>query len=223
MVDSSIGGKVGIDTEYGKNLLGAFAPPAAVRIPLDSIGTLPDREFVNGTAEVWKYGFIGNQGLLTRLQKSPVRGSDDDLQEVVESCLAQKAAVVEADEFETTGLRATLNFGHTVGHAIEAVAGYGAILHGEAISIGMVVETQIAEATGIALRGLASIVEEGLRSQGLPTAIPSQVDATELIASMRRDKKATAGKLAFSLLTDLTVCKLYEDVPEDEVRRVLGC
>ncbi len=222
MVDSSVGGKVGVDTTFGKNLLGAFSPPTEVRIAYDALNTLPLREFINGTAEVWKYAFIGNRDLHRRLTSHPLTPGQEGLNEVIETCIAQKALVVEFDEFETNGQRATLNFGHTVGHAIELMVGYGNILHGEAISIGMVVETRLSERLGVAGSGLSSEVEQALTSQGLPTAIPSGLSSENLIQAMQSDKKASGGKLAFSLLSDLAVCKLYEDVPEAEVREVLA-
>lgn len=217
MVDSSVGGKVGIDTDYGKNLLGSFWPPSEVRISADTLKTLPEREFINGMAEVWKYGFIGNAPFLKNLPLSP----DQPSQEIIKACVEQKAEVVEADEFETTGLRATLNFGHTIGHAIEAVAGYGTILHGEAIAIGMVLESRLGESLGITKTGIADLVQSKLSGQGLPTDLPPNLNLDDLIVSMRGDKKARGTNLAFSLLEDVAVCKLYEDIPENAVRQVL--
>lgn len=217
MVDSSVGGKVGIDTEYGKNLLGSFWPPSEVRISVDTLNTLPEREFVNGMAEVWKYGFIGNRPLLEHLPVSP----GEPIREIIQACVKQKAEVVQADEFETNGLRATLNFGHTIGHAIEAVAGYGTILHGEAIAIGMVLETRLGETLDITKAGVAEVVKSKLEAQGLPVDLPKHLNPDDLIASMKGDKKVSGRNLAFSLLEDVAVCKLYEDVPENAVRQVL--
>lgn len=220
MVDSSVGGKVGIDTSHGKNLLGAFYPPAEVRLSTDFLRTLPDAEFRNGMAEVWKYSLIGSPELYRNLLAAPLV-QEDDCRDIVRACIAQKAAIVQADEFETTGLRATLNFGHTVGHAIESVSGYGLVPHGEAVAIGMVAELKLGEILGITERGLANDVREGLIAQGLPVEIPADNAHDRLIHAMRHDKKATRGKLAFSLVERAGVCKLYEDIPEAAVRQAL--
>ncbi|RYG33766.1 3-dehydroquinate synthase [bacterium] len=215
MVDSSVGGKVGIDLPEGKNLLGAFHPPVAVYVPLDALDTLPDRQIANGMAEVWKTGFIRDADLVSRLEsdRSPNR-------ELIERCVAHKAAVVEADEYETNGIRATLNFGHTIGHAIERFQNYEGFLHGEAIAVGMVLESRLGERLGITEKGTTERVAACLDGQGLPTFwdVP---DADALIDAMRMDKKAEAGRLAFSLLDGVGSCRLWTDVPEKDVREVL--
>ncbi len=216
-VDSSVGGKVGIDLPEGKNHVGSFYPPQAVLICVDVLGTLPEREFRNGMAEVWKYGFILDAGLVDLL-----RTRNFEVIDIVRRCVELKRDVVEADEFETLGERAKLNFGHTVGHAIEKLTGYGPVLHGEAISIGMVVEAAIGEAIGLTERGTGRVIEECLGSQGLPTTSIVLRDVEAFIEAMRHDKKARAGRLAFSLLTTVGRCKLIEDVPEKDVRTVLA-
>ncbi|CAN5586601.1 3-dehydroquinate synthase [soil metagenome] len=215
MVDSSVGGKVGIDLPEGKNLLGAFYPPVEVRIPLDALDTLPQAQVANGMAEVWKTGFIRDEPLVARLEKDPTPD-----RALIERCVVHKAAVVEADEYETNGLRATLNYGHTIGHAIERVQGYEGFLHGEAISVGMVLEARLGERIGATEPGTAERVRCGLASQGLPTewAVP---DPDDLIEAMRGDKKAEAGRLAFALLDRVGSCRLWPNVPEAEVRAVL--
>ena len=216
-VDSSVGGKVGIDIPEGKNLVGAFYPPVAVDICVESLATLPEREYRNGMAEVWKYGFILDAALVDRLERKEIGTT-----ETIRRCVELKRDVVEADEFETTGERAKLNFGHTVGHAIEAVAGYGTILHGEAISVGMVVEAALGEAIGLTAKGVRETVCQCLDSAGLPTTSVVLRDIEMLIASMRRDKKASAGKFAFSLLTKIGDCVLCPDVPESDIRAILA-
>lgn len=213
MVDSSVGGKVAVDLPEGKNLAGAFWPPSEVRIPFDALSTLPERQKVNGMAEVLKYGFIMDAPLLER----PL----DDIRATVLRCVALKAQVVEEDEHETNGRRAILNFGHTVGHAIERLTGYGPILHGEAISVGMVVEAVLGERLGITLKGTADAVRQTLHGYGLPTEHPIVRETEPMLAAMRGDKKAVAGRLAFSLLTRVGDCKLVADVPEVEVRQIL--
>jgi 3-dehydroquinate synthase len=216
-VDSSVGGKVGIDLPEGKNMVGAFYPPERVSICTETLDTLSQREFDNGMAEVWKAGFILDRSLVDRLvAKSLTRD------EMVQRCIEIKRQVVEADEFETNGERAKLNFGHTVGHAVEKLTGYGPVLHGEAISIGMVIEARLGEAIGLSEPGTHDAVEECLGSQGLPTTSLVLRNIDMLIETMRRDKKASGGRLAFSLLTHIGGCKLVEDVPESDVRKVLA-
>ncbi|RYG49546.1 3-dehydroquinate synthase [bacterium] len=215
MVDSSVGGKVGIDIPEGKNLLGAFYPPVAVHVPLDALSTLPERQVANGMAEVWKTGFIRDEHLVARLEADPTPD-----RALIERCVAHKAAVVEADEYETNGIRATLNFGHTIGHAIERVQNYEGFLHGEAIAVGMVLESRLGERLGHTDPGTTERVSAGLASQGLPTEWPVP-DPDALIDAMRMDKKAEAGRLAFSLLDRIGSCRLWTDVPEKDVRAVL--
>ncbi len=222
MVDSSVGGKVGVDLPQGKNLVGAFHPPAAVHVPLDALQTLPDRECAAGMAEVWKTGFIADAGLVELLGGPPLSAGDARLREVVERCVRLKARVVQEDEFETTGLRAILNFGHTVGHALETVTAYGPLLHGEAVSVGMVAEAFLGERLGISPIGTGDRVEECLLDQGLPTRSDLLSDPEPLLEAMRRDKKAKSGRLAFSLLTGIGGCKLVEGVDEGIVRVTLS-
>lgn len=219
-VDSAVGGKVGIDLPEGKNLAGAFHQPQRVFIALNTLETLPARHFTNGMAEVCKYGLILDPAMADCLRKDrlqPTSGIGD----LVESCIAHKARVVEEDEFETTGLRAILNFGHTIGHAIEAALNYEALLHGEAIAIGMYLEARLGEQLGETTPGTADEVAELLENQGLSTTIPDVLDASDLVSYMRRDKKADSAGLAFSLLTKVGECKLVRGVPEAEVVRAL--
>lgn len=221
MVDSAVGGKVGVDLAAGKNLAGSFWPPERVLIPLDALGTLPERHFVNGAAEVWKYGAIMSPELFERLERSPLKPDAPDIGQVVMECLELKRQVVEEDEFETKGRRAVLNFGHTVGHALEHATGYQGLLHGEAVSIGMVLEARLAASLGVADAALADRLAAGLASQGLPTAMPDGLSADGLIGAMRRDKKAGQNGLAFSLVSDIGACKLHAGVDEGAVRAVL--
>jgi len=220
-VDSSVGGKVAIDLPEGKNLVGSFYPPREVRIATEFLTTLPDRHFVNGMAEVWKYGFILDAELLETLEARIPRPDDTRLSSMVARCVALKAELVEADEYDRLGIRAILNFGHTVGHALEVLDGYRSLLHGEAIAIGMVVEARLGALLGMTPADAVARAERGLRSQGLPTEIPASTNPARLIDAMRGDKKTTQGQLAFSLLTGVGTCKLVEHVPEDIVRQSL--
>lgn len=220
-VDSSVGGKVGIDLKEGKNLAGAFYPPFGVSIAVETLLTLPERQFNNGMAEVWKYGFIMDARLVGLLEREPLCASSPAIVSVIQRCIELKAEVVEADEFETTGARAILNFGHTIGHAIEFAAGYGTILHGEAISIGMILEAKLGELLGVTPPGTAEEVERLLTKQGLPSRHLILLNEDALVSAMYGDKKAAGGKLSFSLLTDIGRCKLVQEVPEPIVRTAM--
>jgi 3-dehydroquinate synthase len=211
-VDSSVGGKVGVDLPQGKNLAGAFYPPHLVVVCMDALATLDERQFRNGMAEVWKYGFIRDLELVQQLSERALDQQDPNLGPIVHQCIAHKRQVVQDDEFETTGLRATLNFGHTVGHALEQLTDYKEFLHGEAISIGMVAEARIGERLGVAEVGTVEAVAHCLEMQGLPVDHPILDDASRIIESMRRDKKAGPSLLAMSLLTRIGECKLIEGV-----------
>lgn len=219
-VDSSVGGKVGIDLPEGKNLMGAFYPPCRVVVSTAFLATLPRRELINGAAEVWKYGFILDPDLVETLEAHPI--DSIDIEPIVRRCIQLKARIVEADEHETTGLRAVLNFGHTVGHALEKVQGYAGHKHGEAIAVGMVAEARLSVRLGYCEASLAERVATGLAAQGLPIGLPDEVDLESLVSAMRLDKKATGEGLAFSLLTGLGACKLVQNVPERDVIEVLS-
>ncbi|AIE85782.1 3-dehydroquinate synthase [Fimbriimonas ginsengisoli] len=220
-VDSSVGGKVGLDLQAGKNLVGDFYPPTEVRLCAEVLATLPERQFNAGMAEVWKYGAIMDADLYARLRRSRLHAGHPYLSAVVKRCIDLKAHIVEHDEFETTGLRAILNFGHTVAHAIESLTGYGPVLHGEAVAIGMVAEARLGTELGITPAGVEENLRESLTEAGLPTVHPLLNDTEAMLRAMRRDKKAVEGRLAFSLLTQIGRCKLVEGVPETKVRDAL--
>lgn len=216
-VDSSVGGKVAVDLPEGKNLVGAFYPPQNVTICTDLLATLSEREFNAGAAEVHKYAFIVEPYLI----QTKLEASSPELSRVVRRCVEIKAAIVEADEHETSGRRATLNFGHTVGHALEAEAEYE-LLHGEAISVGMVVEAILSENLGLAAKGTADTVRERLGVQGLPLTHPLLARESALIEHMKKDKKTLSSALAFSLLTRVGECKLIESVEESAVSQAIA-
>lgn len=219
-VDSSVGGKVGIDLNAGKNLAGAFWPPIEVRVCVGVLQTLSARHFLNGMSEVWKYGLILERGLFEDLKRRPLAPDDPRLETVVKRCIELKASVVAEDEFETTGKRAILNFGHTIGHAIEQVTGYGPILHGEAIAVGMELEARLGERLGITAAGTADQVAQAL-IQNMPADRTWVGKTDQMMAAIRRDKKADGYRLAFSLLSEIGACRLVKDVPEEDVRAVL--
>ncbi len=220
-VDSSVGGKVGIDLPEGKNLAGAFWPPAEVRLCTDALSTLDDRQFSNGMAEVWKYGLVMQAGLFEDLRRNPLGKADERLERVVRRCIELKASVVTEDEFEISGRRAILNFGHTVGHAIEYSAGLGLVQHGEAIGVGMIAETVLGEIIGVTPAGTSEVVREALSQLNMPRKDSWFKEERRLLELMRRDKKAQGGNMAFSLLTQIGECKLVRDVKESDVLKAL--
>lgn len=223
-VDSSVGGKVGVNLRAGKNLVGAFHQPRLVLCDLDTLKTLPDREFVAGLAEVIKYGVIRDAALFRKLERGMPRLRARDpvwLADVVARCCQIKAAVVGQDETEG-GVRAILNFGHTIGHALEAVSRYGRFLHGEAISIGQVLAARLScEALGLA-RAEASRIVGLFQAAGLPIEVNlSQPWRRALVAAMQHDKKVSAGVVRFVLVPRIGDAQFGIALPMDQVTRAL--
>lgn len=223
MVDSSVGGKTGVNHPRAKNLIGAFHQPCGVWIDTDFLTTLPDREYRSGLAEVVKYGVILDPELFGYLEQQVGAVLDRDpavLRHVIARCCRLKADVVEQDERETTGLRAILNYGHTFAHAFETVGGYGAWLHGEAVSAGMVCAARLACALGLTAEDLGTRQERLLERFGLPIR-PRRWPVDDLLRVMRSDKKTVAGRLRLILPRRLGCVELVEGVPEEAVRAVL--
>ena len=223
MVDSSVGGKVGVNHPRAKNLIGTFHQPVGVVIDPATLATLPDREYRSGLAEVVKYGVILDADFFAYLEATvePILRRDPAAvgRIVLRSCQL-KADVVEKDEREETGLRAVLNYGHTFAHAFETAAGYGRWLHGEAVAAGMVCASRLAEALGMIPAAVTERQVRLLQAFGLPTA-PEPWPADDLICTMRSDKKAVAGQMRFILPRRLGEVGLFDDVPEPAVREVL--
>jgi 3-dehydroquinate synthase len=224
MVDSSVGGKTGVNHPKGKNLIGAFHQPTGVWIDTAYLGTLPDREFRSGLAEAVKYGVILDAPFFEYLEANAAVLAREPaaLRHVVGRSCRLKADVVEQDEREETGLRAVLNYGHTFAHAFETVGGYGGWLHGEAVAAGMVCAARLAERHGLVGPDLGRRQLALLTAFGLPTAAKPEWPIDEMIAVMRRDKKAAGGRMRFILPTRLGEVKLFDDVPELLVREVLA-
>ena len=223
MVDSSVGGKTAVDLPQGKNLVGAFHPPVAVVADTAALATLPVRELRAGFAEVIKYGAIIDAPFLDWLAERAgalLGGDAEALSEAIARSCAHKAAIVERDPFEH-GDRALLNFGHTFGHAIETAQEYGALNHGEAVAIGMVLAARLSTALGMATDTDTMILRALLQRFGLPTQLPAGLDPGTLLAHMRLDKKARAGGLRFVLWDGLGRARVMADVPEDAVFGVL--
>ena len=222
-VDSAVGGKTGVNVPAGKNLLGTFHPPAAVVVDLDTLDTLPEREFNEGFAEVIKHAAIRDRALFDALFTFDREGARDALPGIIRRNLEIKAAVVAADEFERAGVRALLNFGHTVGHAVEQAAGYGRFLHGEAIAVGMVAAGRLSvEAAGLPSGEFARLVGL-LRQFGLPTRLPPDLRLEPVMASLGRDKKFESRAVRFVLLPRLGEAFLSApgQVDESMIRRTV--
>ncbi|MGA9333119.1 MAG: 3-dehydroquinate synthase [Rudaea sp.] len=224
MVDSSVGGKTGVNLAQGKNLVGAFHQPRAVCIDTDTLATLPDRELDAGFAEVVKYGALGDAKFFSWLETHADALSARDpalLAHAIATCCRQKAAIVARDETEH-GERALLNFGHTFGHALETVCGYGRLLHGEAVAIGMVLAAELSALLGRAPAADAARLRTLLQRFGLPVAIPAGIDAEALLAAMRLDKKNLSGKLRLILWRGIGAAEIVDDVDAGMIRHGLA-
>jgi len=203
MIDASIGGKTGVDTQAGKNLVGAFHPPAGVLVDPQLLDTLPLRELRTGFAEALKHGAIANRGYFDSVVSAIPRvlygrgAAGDSLAQVIVGSIEIKSGIVARDEHEG-GVRKILNFGHTVGHAIEMLSGYS-LAHGEAVAIGMTLESRIAERVAIAAGGLEREIRGALTAAGLPVERPKGMDADRILEVMQSDKKARAGEVRYAL------------------------
>jgi shikimate kinase/3-dehydroquinate synthase len=207
MVDASLGGKTGFDLPEGKNLIGAFYPPKLVLADHQLLTTLTEAEFISGLAEVVKHGIIADPELFGLC----ARGLDcikDDLEQVVKRAMAVKITIIEDDPYEK-GFRASLNLGHTVGHAVELVSRFE-LRHGEAVAIGMVAEAKLAERLERAKEGLSDKIRGVLSKLGLPTEIPNQLPPEEIIRTMRVDKKKNAKAIRFSLPVEIGMVELVD-------------
>lgn len=200
MIDSSIGGKTGVDAPAGKNLVGAIRQPRLVVTDLDCIASLPPAQLASGAAEAVKHGVIADAEYFAFLERDAaavLARRDATLERLVARSVEIKAGIVARDEQEA-GVRAVLNFGHTVGHAVEAASGFS-LLHGEAVAIGMVYEARLAESLGIAPAGLAGQITGVLGKLGLPVARPGSASVDQLLKHMRSDKKVRASEIRFAL------------------------
>ena len=223
MVDSSVGGKTGINLPTAKNMVGAFWQPSLVLIDSEVLSTLPDRSYLSGVAEIIKYGVIDDADFFAWLEmnaKSLVDRKDHVVRYAIEKSCQCKARVVGEDERETSGRRAILNYGHTFAHAIEATCGYGKLLHGEAVSIGMQMAARLAITLGLADTDLLERQTQLLLDCGQPIALP-EADPDEMLPVMKRDKKVAHGKLRFILPSKIGSVDLVGDVDESLVRQAI--
>jgi 3-dehydroquinate synthase len=222
-VDSALGGKTAINHRHAKNLIGAFYQPRLIVADVSTLATLPDREFREGLAEVIKYGAIMDAPMIADLERdldAILARRIDLLELVVARSLIHKATVVSADEREG-GLRKTLNFGHTIGHAIEASAGYGSYFHGEAVAIGMVAAARLSSKYAGFSADEASRLYHLIARAGLPTAMPPNWQSDEFIRALGLDKKRAAGALEFVLL-DRLGHSLTKSLTIDDILSSLG-
>ncbi len=217
MVDSSVGGKTGINLKAGKNLAGAFHQPRGVYVATNLLATLPPREFAAGMAEVIKYGLLGDLALFTDLERTPLVPGGPALAAVVRRCCAVKAGIVAADEFERAqqGGRALLNLGHTFGHAIEQVAGYGIYLHGEAVAIGLCAAARLSRDLGLIPAADVARIDRVVAAHQLPVRLRAPLPLPALQAAMGRDKKVRAGVARFIVLNALGLAAIHEGVSPD--------
>lgn len=228
-VDSSVGGKTGINTRQGKNLIGVFHQPSLVLADTDVLATLPAREVRAGYAEVAKYGLLGDADFFAWLERhwrGVFGNSGPDLTHAIETSVKAKAAIVARDETET-GDRALLNLGHTFGHALEAWTGYSdRLLHGEGVAIGMCLAFRLSEELGLAPKGTAERVTRHLEAVGLPTRINQipggKAEASELMRLMSQDKKVKGGRLTFILVHGIGKAFITRDVDLDAVKGFLA-
>ncbi|NQZ89671.1 MAG: 3-dehydroquinate synthase [Colwellia sp.] len=222
-VDSSVGGKTAVNHPLGKNMIGAFYQPKAVLIDIDSLVTLPIREFNAGMAEVIKYGILGDGDFFTWLETNTDKIKSGDkitLIEMVKTCCQCKADIVAADETEA-GVRALLNLGHTFGHAIEADQGYGNWLHGEAVATGMVLASKLSVALNLLKASDLRRIETLIAAFNLPLIAPENMGFEEFICHMRRDKKNLAGVLRLIVPTAIGQSEMRDDISEDMLKQIL--
>lgn len=217
MVDSSVGGKTGVNIEEGKNLVGAFHQPKAVFADTSYLDTLPPREFAAGMAEVVKCALLGDFEFFEMLEglDSPLSPAHPKMPEVIARCCRMKAEIVSGDERETNreGGRVFLNLGHTFAHAVEKCAGYGEYLHGEAVGLGLVLAARLSEAVGEMAPADAARVVRIVEAYGLPSRLRSPIDADALVSAVKVDKKTLSGLPRFVVMRGIGRCAVRADIP----------
>ncbi|SFV76511.1 3-dehydroquinate synthase [hydrothermal vent metagenome] len=223
-VDSSVGGKTGVNHPLGKNMIGSFHQPNCVVIDVDTLDTLDDRQFSAGLAEVIKYGLLGNVNFLEFLQNNIEslisREKSLIIQAVYQSC-TDKANIVAEDELES-GKRALLNFGHTFGHAIENTLGYGVFLHGEAISVGMLMATKLSQLSGDLNENEVIQVKDLLEKSNLPISVAGKISASEFLSAMSVDKKVVDGNIRLILMRRLGESYISDTYEQAQLEQVIG-
>jgi len=222
-VDSAVGGKTGVNHELGKNMIGTFWQPGLVWIDVDTLNTLPKRELLAGLAEVIKCGVIYDKGLFDFLEaniEDILSLGNKALSHIIKRSCEIKAEVVSKDERES-GLRAILNYGHTIGHAIETATGYTRFLHGEAVSIGMHLEAKLSQALNLIEREEVLKIKAIIDAYGLPSALPAGIDVDYMLSSMQLDKKSVAGELRFILPQKIGSVIIHKGINAEFIRQAL--
>ncbi|MDI6801216.1 MAG: 3-dehydroquinate synthase [Thermodesulfovibrionales bacterium] len=222
-VDSSVGGKTGVNHELGKNMIGTFYQPRLVWIDIDTLKTLPKRELLCGIAEIIKYGVIWDKDLFDFMEseKDDILGLNKNaLSFIIKRSCEIKAEVVSKDERES-GLRAILNYGHTIGHAIETETAYRKFLHGEAVAVGMHFEAKIAELAGFIDNKQVIRIKTVIDSYGLPSELPMDLDSNKLVSHMQLDKKVVAGEMKFILPEGIGKVKIQKGINSEYIKKVL--
>lgn len=223
-VDSSVGGKTGVNHMLGKNMIGAFWQPRTVLIDIDTLRTLPRREFLSGLAEVIKYGVIYDEEFFDFLEENRdaiLKLDKDALTHMIRRSCEIKSEVVSKDERES-GLRAILNYGHTVGHAIETVTGYKKYFHGEAVAIGMHIEAKLSQSMGFISTKQVNRIKKMIESYDLPAEMPKDIESNNLFEVMQIDKKTVLGKLRFILPEKIGAVKIHEGISRGNINKVLS-
>ncbi|MBF0193906.1 MAG: 3-dehydroquinate synthase [Magnetococcales bacterium] len=223
-VDASVGGKTGINHPLGKNLIGAFYQPKMVVMDTETLKTLSPRDFSSGLAEVIKYGIIWDADFFSYLEKNMpaiLKKDAATLTHLLYTCCSIKADVVAQDERET-GTRALLNLGHTFGHAIETLAGYGNILHGEGVAIGMIMAAQLAQIRGLCDQQTVERIKQLIKNANLPVSAPNHFSPDDYLKAMGRDKKVSAGKIRVILNGKIGQAKIYSDIPHSQIKQAIA-
>lgn len=223
-VDSSVGGKTGINHELGKNMIGTFYQPKLVWIDIDTLKTLPKREILCGIAEIIKYGVIWDKEFFEFLEinRESILNLDHlPLTNIIRRSCEIKADIVSRDEQER-GLRAILNYGHTIGHALETETGYKRYLHGEAVAIGMNIEARLSEALGLLNKKDLLRIKEIIESYGLPSELPEGLSLDSLVSHMMIDKKVEAGELRFVLPEEIGRVRIKKGISLEDIKRVIS-
>lgn len=223
-VDASVGGKTGINHPLGKNLIGAFYQPRLVVIDIETLKTLPQRQHLAGLAEVIKYGIIWDAAFFQQLEQElagVLRLDQTLLIQTIHTCCAIKAQIVAGDEREAeSGNRTLLNLGHTFGHAMETLTGYGHMLHGEAVAIGMVMAAKLSQRMGLCWEEDAARIQDLLQKAGLPVYAP-RFPVEHYLEAMTRDKKVAGGAVRFILIDRIGHATIHRDVPQDLLEKTL--
>lgn len=223
-VDSSVGGKTGVNHSLGKNMIGTFWQPSLVWIDVDTLDSLPEREFLSGMAEVIKYGIIWNSDFfdfLERNREKILKHDKELLIKIIKNSCEIKSEIVSKDERESS-LRAILNYGHSIGHAIETLTNYTSYLHGEAISIGMVYEAKIANMFGFLSKEDFERIKKIIKTYGLPAEMPSIIEPSALIKTIMLDKKNIYGNIRMVIPESIGKMKINFDIQEEELKRIFN-